>query len=323
MSSIVSNYPNGFSNGVLIRGLPVTIAQPGNIRWVNNSSVIPSLGIGGSNNNSGSWDKPWATIAYAVSQCTAGRGDIIMCMPGHAETVSSSTAMSLGVSGALVFGCGMGALRPTITLNTATSATINITAAQMGFYNVKFVANFASIASLFTLAAGTQDFYLGNCNFVDTSSILNFVNLVTTSTTSNASDGFEMDNCAWNGLGAASNTCAFNVKGTNDRWSVNNNYITHAATTTSGLAQVASSKSLTNLTMDKNILNLASATNPVALTLQGSSNTGVMSNNLVFGGVAAGSSPVLATASSGLKYFNNYYDNQADHSGALLPAVGP
>ena len=36
-------------------------------------------------------DRPFATIDYAVGQCTASQGDIIYVMPGHAETVSAAS----------------------------------------------------------------------------------------------------------------------------------------------------------------------------------------------------------------------------------------
>jgi hypothetical protein len=41
-----SNYPNGFTDGVTIRGLPVLLAHPGKVYWVNNSSVLAPSGIG-------------------------------------------------------------------------------------------------------------------------------------------------------------------------------------------------------------------------------------------------------------------------------------
>jgi len=71
-----SNYPNGFPNGVIIRGMPLQQAYSGQVFWVNNSSVLPPNGIAGSNGNKGTYLQPFATLDYAVGRCTAGRGDI-------------------------------------------------------------------------------------------------------------------------------------------------------------------------------------------------------------------------------------------------------
>ena len=66
-----SNFPNGFANGVTIRGVPLTITNPGEVFWVNGSGVLAKGGVGGSNGNDGSYQRPFATIDYAVGKCTA------------------------------------------------------------------------------------------------------------------------------------------------------------------------------------------------------------------------------------------------------------
>ena len=35
----VSNYPGGFPQGIVIRGMPLQIMHPGKAVWVNNSAV--------------------------------------------------------------------------------------------------------------------------------------------------------------------------------------------------------------------------------------------------------------------------------------------
>src|SRR5690606_12677871 len=119
-----------------------------------------------------------ATIDYAVGRCLAGRGDLILVMPGHAETISSSSILTLDVAGVAILGLGVGSARPTLTY-TAAAATINVTAANITVSNILHVANFADVATAYTNNAGPE-FCIDNCEFRDASSILNFVAVVTT-----------------------------------------------------------------------------------------------------------------------------------------------
>jgi len=321
----ISSFPNGFTNGVTIRGLPIQNAYPGQVWWVNNSTILAPGGVAGSDQGPGTYQRPFQTLEGALSNgkltSFAGRGDIVMVMPNHAETISNATLMQLACAGVLIFGLGSGSSRPTFTLGTATSSTINIQAANMGFINCLFVANFAAVAACFTLTTA-KNFYLGNCEFRDSSSALNFVNIVKTDTTSNDADGLYIENCNFYGLGATSNTCLVNALGSNDKWTLKNNYVAHAATTAGGFMQTASGKNITNLLCDNNKGNFVGATTAsmaVLILAGGTSNTGVISNNYVQS--LCDTTPVMATASSGWKYLNNYKTANADKSGYLLPAV--
>lgn len=80
-------------------------------------------------------DAPFATIDYAIGQCTANNDDIIYAMPGHAETVSGAAGIDFDVAGVKVIGIGSGADRPTITMSAAAS-TIHMDAAGSWLENV-------------------------------------------------------------------------------------------------------------------------------------------------------------------------------------------
>lgn len=317
----ISNYPNGFANGVMIRGVPVQMAYPGKVYWVNNSSVIPDKGIGGSNGNDGSYLRPFSTISYAIGVCQAGRGDIVMIMPGHAETVSSSTGLAISKANVLIMGLGLGNYRPSITLDTATTATIAVSGASVAFHNILFKANLADIASLFTLSTA-KDFVLSNCEFRDNSAILNFARIVTTGATSNAADGLIIEYCNFFGLGATANSCLVKMVGTNDRIIIKENYIAHKAVTDAGLMPISTGKVVTNLICDRNIMNFVgatSATTGTVITTDGSTNSGIISRNLIQSLDAT--SEILVTASSGFIFSQNYSSAVADKSGYLLPAA--
>lgn len=261
------------------------------------------------------------TIAAAALLCTANGSDQIIVLPGHTETVSSSTAFTISTASVRITGLGMGTDRPTITLDTATTTTLNITANNVAFSNMIFIANFAAIASLFTLTTA-KEFTLTSCEFRDTSNVLNFVAIVTTNSTSNAADGLTMNLCKRIGAGADTNTTIVSMVGTNDRLTVTNNYFAHNAVTAAGLMIIATGKIVTNADIDSNLCNFVGATGTttgILITTNGTTNSGVLRRNFIKS--LDVTTEILVTASSGFIYFNNYYAGAADASGYLLPAA--
>lgn len=112
-------------------------------------------------------DSPVATLDYAVSLCTASKGDVIFLMPGHAESIANATALNIDVAGVQVIGIGNGALRPTITLTTATTATVNVTAANVRIKNVKIVSDLADMAAGITASAAAGGLVVEECDLFD------------------------------------------------------------------------------------------------------------------------------------------------------------
>lgn len=261
------------------------------------------------------------TIALAVAQCVAGRGDIIMVAPGHTESISSATSLTMSVSGVTVVGLGVGSQRPVITFDTANTATINVTANGVVFKNIIFVANFLAVAAAFTLTTAT-DFQLLNCEFRDTSTVLNFIAIAVVSTTSNAADGLVIDSCTFRLLATSGAIKLVSALGTNDRWQISNNYYQTATTNTGAWLPIASGKILTGLQVFKNVFNLqmtSGVTTGLWITTDGTTNTGVIRDN--YGQSLDATSEILVTASSGFIFFNNYNSGAADKSGYLLPAA--
>lgn len=177
----MSNFPNGFSNGVTIRGVPLLLAHPGKVFWVNNSSVLPSGGIAGSNGNDGSYLKPFSTIDYAVGRCLANRGDIIMVMPGHVEAVAAAAGIVFDVAGVAVVGLGTGSKRAKVSFTTAAGADVDITAANCSFYNLEFQANFADVTAAIDIS-GVAGLTFDSCYFTEGATNLNFVDVIDVAT---------------------------------------------------------------------------------------------------------------------------------------------
>lgn len=199
-----SNYPNGFANGLTVRDLPITVAHPGKIFWVSNvtTGLLPGQ-KGGSNGNKGTFDAPFATIDYAIGQCVANRGDVIMVKPGHAESITAAGSIAADVAGVAIVGLGSVANRPTLTWTTATTATVTVTAANVSFVNMRFVNNLADVATMFDVSGAGDGLTFENCLFTDTSTILNAIDFITLAT---GADNLRLSNCRFNGLSASNDS---------------------------------------------------------------------------------------------------------------------
>lgn len=317
-----SNYPNGFSDGLTVRGIPLTMSNPGKVFWVNNSSVLGDGAIAGSNLiGGGTYQQPFNSILYALAQCVASRGDVIVCMPGHTEAISSASSLAISVAGVSILSLGSGSSRATFTYGTAATATIAVSAANVSFINCLFKANFLDVASAFTLTTAA-DFAAINCEFRDNSSILNFLAIVDTNTTSNDADGILLDGCKRIGAGATNATCIVKMDGTNSRLTIQDCYLAHNAVTAAGLMPIATGKVVTHAIIKGNTINLVGAagvTTGILITTDGSTNSGMISHNLI--NSLDATTEILVTATSGFKYSQNYYSGVADSSGYLLPAA--
>lgn len=181
-----SNYPGGFANGITVRGMPLLSAHPGKVFWVDSNT--------GSNGGKGTFDRPFASIDYAVGRCTANKGDIIMVKPGHVETVSAAGGLALDVAGIAIVGMGTGSLRPTVNFTTVVGADMNIDAANITIVNMLFTGGIDALT-------GPIDINAADCALL---------NIETRDVTGQATDFIVGDdNCdrllisGWKHLGAA------------------------------------------------------------------------------------------------------------------------
>lgn len=160
-----SNFPNGFADGLSVRGVPLLNAYPGKVFWVNNSTVVGDGAVAGSNSNPGTYQRPFASIDYAVGKCTANRGDIIVVMPGHVETVTAAGGLDLDVAGVAIIGLGTGTKRAQINFTTATTADMDVDAANITLINLLFTGGIDALAGPIDINA--SDCSLINCEYRD------------------------------------------------------------------------------------------------------------------------------------------------------------
>jgi hypothetical protein len=120
------------NNPILKRELEAAFAMlltmKGNMYFVHHSGSAYSAGT--------DIEHPVATINQAVDLCTANQGDVIIVLPGHAETIIAASAIDIDIAGIKIYGIGEGEDRPKITISTAADASIEFAANSTVFKNI-------------------------------------------------------------------------------------------------------------------------------------------------------------------------------------------
>jgi hypothetical protein len=306
----ISNFPGGFSNGVNVRGLPILNTYSGTVFWVDS--------VSGSNGNKGSFDRPFATIDYAIGKCTAGKGDNIMVKALHTETISAAAGIALDVSGVSVIGLGVGNSRPVITLDTGATTTVAVTAANVTLRNLIFSANYADItACITTTKKGTN---IIGCDFVDTATNMNFLTPIkATSTTNNDSDGLRVEDCLWSTPDAAALEF-LEVNANLEKLVLRNNRVYAVAGTATPLILCAGTKVLSGASIEWNFIQNGNTANDVFIDNGGSTGqSGIVAFNLV-GNLDTTGAQTFGAA-TGLQFFENYSTSTSTEAGALAQAA--
>jgi len=320
--SPASNYPGGFNN-VTIRGVPITQSHPGQVYWVSNATPTLPGQVGGSDGNPGTFNAPFGTLEYAISSCTANRGDIIFIKPGHAETISSATALAFDVAGVAIVGLGVGTKRPTFTLGTAATTTIAVSADNISILNCRFIGNFLSITAAFTVAAAAY-FTIDNCSFTDTSAILGFLSAVKTTVSTN-SDFLQVSNCFIKSDATTKSVAPIVVLNTMTGLTLADNVVVQTVAqnnVSQFLSHAALVMTAALITGNKIYsVNTDSATGAFLVTTSATTGSGIIQNNVVRGLDVAGALMITAAA---VQYglFNNLYIGDVGFSGFVLPAIG-
>ncbi len=155
--------PTNFPNGVASYGVPLPTGS--SFPATTGSYFFVQSTIGSNSYSGTSTLRPFSTIAYAISRCQASHGDVVVVMPGHAETVT--TQIVLNVVGVQIAGLGYGDDRPTLT-NALASAdeTISVTVDDCTIQNLVFAnATTASTPGAIEIAVGADDVKIYGCTF--------------------------------------------------------------------------------------------------------------------------------------------------------------
>jgi hypothetical protein len=168
---VTTNFPNGITSwGVPLLG-PGSGSGAGSLPIINSggsywfvSSVV------GNNGFPGTFDQPFATLAFAVNATTGNTklasGDVIVLLPGHAETVTTAGGITLATAGVRIVGIGNADGRPTFTFGTNATASFLISAANCSVDNIVGKTSLATTLQNPIDVTG-NDFAITNFNWED------------------------------------------------------------------------------------------------------------------------------------------------------------
>ena len=310
--------PTNFPSGVRSRGVPVEglggIGSP--LLTTGNVYHVDSGADAADNDNAATNPKqPAATLDGAIGKCTANNGDVILVAPGHSETISAAAAITFDVAGVTVIGMGVGNSRPTITLDTATSTDINVTAADVQIHNIIFSMNYADIVEVFDLSAA--GFVVNKCRFVDTATNMNFVDLIKTTTTDNQADRLEFTNNVVISPDTG-NDGVIEINGDIAGLVFSNNFIRLGVANSEAILSVATGKDVNDCDICYNHIYRLNTAGDQLIDSDTTDNSGIIAHNRL--GHADTAGEVLIDA-DGVRQFDNLGTATDTASGYILPAI--
>ena len=165
-----------YADGIVMRGMPLLTLYPGNVYWADSN---------GGGSSKGTFASPVSSIATAMGLCTSSNGDIIMCKPGHVENISAAADLVCDKADVAIVGTGTGSNQSKIVFDTANTADIDISAANVSFINMWFMANFLDVAVAIDVAATGDYFTVQGCRVTAAGTTLDFANFITLAAAAN------------------------------------------------------------------------------------------------------------------------------------------
>jgi len=305
LANKLSNYPNGFNNGIAIAGLPIHGIKEGNTYWVNSAGGE----VAASDTNPGTRQKPFATLDYAIGRCTANNGDIIFVGAGHAETITADSGVDVDVAGVTIIGLGNGEKRPVFTFTTATTADFKLAADNVKLFNCIFKCNIAAQDMMIEVSGDAVE--IGYCEFREGSATGK--NFITVGVADNDADLCHIHHCRFYMPTAGNGDSAISIAKDQIGVTIEYNNI-YGDFDLAGINIPASGNAQVNLIIRENeITNLL--TGQHAIQINGTSSTGKLINNWVETDAQA-----TSIDAGGLESYGNLYHSGTDQTEAV-PAL--
>ena len=180
-------HPAFFNKAVTFKG-PILGAgvQTGNVFYVEDA------GADSPGNYGKTYDKPFASVDFAIGQCAANHGDIIYVLPGHAESFTAADGFDADVASITIVMLGEGSSAPTFTF-ADTDATIAIGAAGVRIYGGRYLAGISEVVTGISVETAADDVILDGLVFPEpTTSTFEFDKTIVLAS---ASDRVSILNC--------------------------------------------------------------------------------------------------------------------------------
>lgn len=253
---------------------------------------------------------PFATLDYAIGQTTANRGDLIVVLPGHVETVSAAGGLAIDVAGLTIIGIGRGSKQPKIDL-TAAAATVTMSAANCTLQGFQIEASYADIVS--EIVVSGVDCEIAHCRFLEPTTDENaLINILTGS--ANTADGLVVRDCEFRGLDAA-NTIGISHPNAQAR-------VVHRNNTFAGVFETGAIKAagvLAQCDIRWNFINNTSGDADECIIIADTS-TGIVAYNVV-GNSLAGNATTNISCGTTMTMAQNFSTDKGDVQGVLDPVA--
>lgn len=272
------------TNGIILNSVN-NVVGAGNLFTTGKVWYVSSV-MGSDGNRGIDPNLPLASIAQAQTNAIASNGDVVIVLPGHAETISAAGGIALSKAGVSYIGLGTGANRPTLTFATATTATMTISGANTSIDNFVYTQSFDAIVSPLVVSAAnvslTNSYFMtANASFQATQMIL----------TTAAANNISISGNRFIGTLDAGTTAAITLVG-GDNANISDNDFMGAYT--SGVGAIQSITTLnTNCVIRRNTIINRTASSTKAITLLTGS-TGIITENKF--GIGSGAAPITADA---------------------------
>ncbi len=262
-----------------------------------------------------------ATLDAGLARCRAGKGDVVVVLPGHTESFATADACPSLVSGTQIIGVapfGSG-LMPTFTF-TGTAATFLLDQANCVMTGLKFAVGIDAVVNFVTVT-GSGCYIAGNYFQTGTAAALDMNTALIIGT--GASDCVVEGN-KFISVSTAVNVAAILVSGTAvDGLVISRNFI-HTNSPTNGAINITGTA--VGFSIDCNVIHNVSGTVPVGIRHTDTALVGAIYDNKIFftTDVATLTTAITAVgvATASVRMINNFAAELDSASGVLVPAVG-
>lgn len=297
-------------SSLTVAGVPI---MGGSLPLTTGTYFFVSSLVGSNSNDGRSAESAFATIDYAIGMCTANKGDVIVVMPGHAETISAAGGITADVAGISIIGLGRGSLRPTISFS-ATASTFAISAANVLVRNIRVTPTIDEVVKMFHVTAAYVT--LEEIEHFETASCQTLQFVLTT----NAADYLEIRRCYCYQVNAGGSAQSWIALVGIDGGIIEDNTFRLTLNNAAGSVTIHGSTACIGTVVRRNTIVQLGGTTQVSGILFVDSSTGVMVHD---NRVACGSTALAGGVDVGSAGYaaENYVLNTADKSGLLDPVA--
>jgi hypothetical protein len=248
----------------------------------------------------------------------AGRGDLIVCLPGHSETFTTNVTIPSGVT---IMGLGYAGARPLITCGSS-SATLRLGGPGIQLNNLRL--DFSTVALSTPLVVAQSGFQLINCRIIQVgASVGSNWGVILAS----GADDFVMYQCEIDATGGSTSAQA-GFASTSGATPVNrtvicNNYI-HGSFAIAPFNTTLGSSTTLEMLVQNNVFVQRNTTANVAINILAGSSGVIAYNDFVAAAPTTLAGCITVGASPLLNFSQNYvyFQKAGPFSGILCPAAG-